>query len=111
MSKVKQCITSDDAIQRPKQHTKPCSDCPWARRSLRGWLGSLLPMQWLQIAFSDAKEPCHVIDNQQCAGLAIFRTHICKSPRDRTVLVLPKNPKLVFETAQEFLKHHTRNLR
>lgn len=104
---MRQCITSDEATPRATQHKKPCSDCPWSRRALKGWLGGDTPEQWLQVAFGEVKEPCHVHPNQQCAGLAIFRKNICKAPRDGTILVLPKNTTLVFSTPAEFLAHHT----
>ncbi len=35
----KKFISSEDAVQAKCQHTTPCSDCPWRRDSLNGWLG------------------------------------------------------------------------
>lgn len=46
--------------------------------------------------------------NQQCAGLAIFRTNICKSPRYRDILTLPQDKTTVFASPAEFIDHHSR---
>jgi hypothetical protein len=99
-------VSSRDAIQAPCQHTVPCTDCPWARKSLVGWLGPNDAEEWVQIAHSDAKVPCHVIDNQQCAGIAIYRKNVCKTPRDPEVLRLPADRETVFATPAEFKAHH-----
>jgi hypothetical protein len=49
---------------------------------------------------------CHCTTNQQCAGAAIYRANVCKSPRDKTLLRLEPDKALVFASSQEFLKHH-----
>lgn len=89
-----------------QQHTKPCSDCPWTRTSVPGWLGPETTDSFLQIAHGDNKYPCHVHCNQQCAGMAIYRQNVCKSPRDPTALRLPADEKTVFGTPSEFRSHH-----
>ena len=73
MAKRKKLVTIDEAVEAPKQHTKPCSDCPWSRESLKGWLGGVDPMTWLREAGTDHPIPCHTVSNQQCAGAAIYR--------------------------------------
>jgi hypothetical protein len=103
---MKQLISSDEAVQRQEPHTKPCSDCPFARTALNGWLGGLPIDVWVQRAHGDASEPCHVIDNQQCAGLAIYRANVAKKPRDPAALVLPADRAKVFATPMEFQAHH-----
>jgi len=47
MAKRKQLISSDEAKESKCQHKSPCSDCPWSRKSLKGWLGSLDINEWL----------------------------------------------------------------
>ncbi len=105
-------VTSSEARTAPKQHTKPCSDCPWRRDSVAGWLGPLKPEEWVEAARSDIRVPCHVISNQQCAGAAIYRANTCKSPRDPGALKLPKDAKKVFSaiTGSDFIEYHSRSL-
>lgn len=106
----KRFITSDNAKPSAKQHTAPCSDCPWSRSSFPGWTGPNTVQEWLRCAHSDQRINCHTRVQKdgepwQCAGAAIYRTHICKRPRDREVLELPANTALVFSWG-EFEKHH-----
>ena len=106
MSTRKTLITSEEATLAGKQITKPCSDCPWAKKSVGGWVGSLSPEQWVQYAHGEARMDCHVHPDAQCAGAAIYRANICKSPRDKTLLVLPPDKVRVFSRPQDFINHH-----
>jgi hypothetical protein len=54
----------------------------------------------------ETKIVCHVYSDVQCAGAAIYRANVCKVPRDRTILELPADGRLVFASAREFLAHH-----
>jgi hypothetical protein len=101
-----QLLTYLDAKPRKKQHRKPCSDCPFARTALRGWLGSMTAEEWLAGAHGEALIDCHTVSNQQCAGSAIYRANMAKSCRRKDVLVLPPNKELAFAHPQEFLNHH-----
>jgi len=105
---TKQLISSDEAVDAKCQHERPCSDCPWARTSLNGWLGGATDDQWLRTAHSDQKVPCHTLRGVQCAGLAIYRANVAKTPRDPSVLVLPKDHSAVFSTPMEFVEHHSK---
>jgi hypothetical protein len=60
---TRRLISSDEAVQSPVQHTQPCSDCPWARTALNGWLGGTGAEDWVRIAHSNSYVKCHVIDN------------------------------------------------
>lgn len=60
------------------QHTAPCSDCPWRRDSIPGWLGGDTSKEFVRLGHSDDVYNCHVITNQQCAGLAVFRANVIK---------------------------------
>lgn len=99
-------ITSDEALPAPGQHDRPCSDCPWSRDALPGWLGHLSAEQWLAEASSDRQIDCHVWDGAQCAGAAIYRANMAKLPRDPDVLRLPRDPEAVFNHPDEFTQHH-----
>lgn len=90
------------------QHKAPCRDCPWRRKSLEGWLGSLTADEWLQAAHGEARIDCHVhvAPPMQCAGAAIYRANNLKRPRYKEILVLPKDPDQVFSMPKEFRDHH-----
>lgn len=106
----KQLLTTEDATPLDKQITKPCSDCPFARASVSGWLGGLTPDQTLAQAHGEARIDCHVFTGPQCAGAAIYRANMAKRPRDPELLTLPPDRETVFSTFLEFQKHHTRKL-
>jgi hypothetical protein len=105
---VKQLISSDEAVQAKCQHVRPCSDCPWARTALPWWLGSNTAEEWLQFAHSNTFIPCHVIDNQQCAGVAIYRANALKHVPE-PLLTLPKDHEAVFSTPNQFRDHHKKS--
>lgn len=90
----------------PVQHKKSCSDCPWSRGSVAGWLGGMTAEEWLRDAHGEARILCHVHLPHQCAGAATYRANTLKVPRDRDALVLPADKKRCFATPAEFLKHH-----
>lgn len=104
--KRKQLLTTADAVPAKGQHTAPCSDCPWARTALKGWLGGESADNWVAEAHADAPIPCHVLDGAQCAGAAIYRANVCKRPRDPGALLLPADRKRVFASPVEFKRHH-----
>jgi len=102
----RQFLTGAEARPRRRQHTRPCSDCPWARASVAGWLGAASVDEWLDSVHGEALIDCHTVSNQQCAGAAIFRGNVCKLPRDPQILRLPPDRHLVFGRDAEFRKHH-----
>lgn len=87
------------------QHKKPCHDCPWRKVSVPGWLGGIDREDWLYQAHGEARIDCHTLVPAQCAGAAIYRTNVCKEPRDRSLLLLPES-KRVFDCPQDFMAHH-----
>lgn len=89
-----------------KQHTTPCGDCPWRRKSIPGWTGSVPPNQWILDAHGETRIDCHTLLGQQCAGAAMYRANVAKKPRDRALLILPRNKELVFSNPFEFKEHH-----
>lgn len=102
----KQLLTYEDAKQTKRQHKKPCSDCPFARTALPGWLAGETPAWWMQLAHGEGSSECHTTD-KMCAGLAIYRANVCKSLRDKNALELPADRKLVFANPMEFVAHHS----
>ena len=86
-----------------KQHTKPCSDCPFARESLPGWLGGQ-DAAWT--ALYAGWVACHVFKNTECAGHAIYQANLKRMPRTPDQFKLPEDREVVFATFQEFMDHH-----
>lgn len=104
--KRKQLICGDEAVPVAGELKKPCTDCPWARTSLRGWLGSMSADEWIAAAHGETKIDCHMFDGPQCAGAAIYRANVVKSCRDRSIVRLEPNRVKVFASPPEFLNHH-----
>lgn len=107
MARKRQLISSAEAVEGKVQHKRPCSDCPWARDSLNGWLGGLSAEEWVRIAHSDAVVDCHAIKNTQCAGIAIYRRNVCKQAMPPN-LRLEADRTAVFATPAEFIEHHSK---
>lgn len=101
----RQLISSDEAVKAKCQHKAPCSDCPWSRQSLNGWLGGASIDAWLHRAHGDDVVDCHTLRGAQCAGIAIYRRNVCKRSHPIN-LVLPKDEVAVFSTPMEFRAHH-----
>jgi hypothetical protein len=102
----RQLITFDQAKRAKGQHQTPCSDCPFARTALRGWLGSLTVDEWVLSVHGEDKIECHALLGADCAGAAIYRANVCKTLRDRAALKLPADRVTVFASPVEFAKHH-----
>ena len=100
--------TSEEAIPTTTQPTKPCHDCPFARTSIRGWLGGNTKEEWSEMVRGEVAIPCHALKGPQCAGAAIMRANMCKRPRDRSLLALPSDRLRVFANTREFEEHHDR---
>lgn len=105
---MRQLVPSTEARPAKRQHRAPCSDCPWARKALPGWLGPLQAPQWVQVAHGEGEPGCHTRQGMACAGIAIYRANVCKAPRDPEAFRLPANKTSVFATPAEFLAHHER---
>lgn len=103
---TRRLVSSAEARPAKKQHTTPCSDCPWTRKSVPGWLGPLTAEEWIQLAHNEGEPGCHCTTNMACAGLAIYRANVCKSPRDPAALRLPADTVKVFSWHTEFTAHH-----
>ena len=104
--KRKQLVSSEEAVPCEAQPRKPCSDCPWAKTALPGWLGGFTVDQWIRAAHGEERIDCHTLIGPQCAGAAIYRSNVGKNPRDRGLLLLPKDTETVFASPIEFTKYH-----
>jgi len=111
-----------------KQHTTPCAKCPFRKASLPGWLGGGTPEDFLSMANSEARMPCHCAAEgwvdyaaaqqpgtpehalPQCAGRAIFWANQChmQRPGSNLLELPPDGAKAVFHWSTEFLDHHNR---
>lgn len=109
MPRRRKLLTTDEAKPTSRQHKKPCSDCPFRRDAVPGWLGSLShqPDRYLELAHSERAVPCHSKIGPQCAGLAIYRANLYRRNAQPGVLQLPADREAVFVTPMEFSAHHT----
>jgi hypothetical protein len=105
---------------------KPCSDCPFRRKSMPGWLGSSSPEGFIQCINTDDILPCHQTINYEdpdwkekwiaqasgstCAGARIMAANMCKHPRDPEFPTMPKDKEAVFASPLEFVRHHREGL-
>lgn len=103
-----------------KQHTKPCSTCPFRRDSTPGELGGSPVETFIGQTFGAFWIPCHECidysdpnwreqyEKGQCAGTAIYRANCHPANRPPELLKLPADTELVFSTPAEFMAHHLR---
>jgi hypothetical protein len=103
----RQLLSSAEAVPAKVQHTQPCSDCPWARTALKGWLGGISIDEWIATAHSDEVVDCHCLTGAQCAGIAIYRRNVCKRA-DPPNLRLEVDREKVFAWPTEFKEHHSK---
>lgn len=105
------------------KHTQPCSDCPWRKDSIKGWLGGF-PIDWfVERIYADVPLNCHNtlgnIDGMSqeeiqrtkplCAGALIQYRNMVKLPRDpelaAAVTSVEQSDK-VFAHPHLFKQHH-----
>lgn len=101
----RQLISIEEAVPAKAQHRRPCSDCPWARTALKGWLGGATTEEWIASAHGDGRIDCHTLTGAECAGAAIYRANVAKSCRGN-VLRLEADRAIVFALPAEFIAHH-----
>lgn len=102
-----------------KQHTKPCSTCPFRRDCTPGELGGSPVETFIGQAFGAFLIPCHecidytdpdwktnCVKVNQCAGVSIYRSNCDPMDRPGALLRLPPDKELVFATPAEFMAHH-----
>lgn len=102
----------------------PCAECPWLRKSRRGYLGADNPESFYRSAVTnEGQHPCHIqIDYADpnwetdqlphvdlCAGNLIHFNNTMKRPRNpelaAAVDLVGKSPH-VFDWPTEFMAHH-----
>jgi hypothetical protein len=101
---MRKLITRGEAPRTHRPLTKACSDCPLRRDALNGWLGGSTPEEYARLCHSNQIVECHVHAGSRCAGLAIYRTNVCK--RQPPEHALPADLETVFANRMEFLAHH-----
>lgn len=98
----------------PPVVASPCSECPWRKSAVAGYLGPHSAKEWVRMAHGETAIACHKtiqVDEswegaRQCAGSAAFRANVCKRPRDPNVASGPPRED-VFSNNEEFVSHHT----
>jgi hypothetical protein len=99
----------------PPTRKEVCAECPWSRDAVPGHLGPNDAETWCEVAHSDSPVACHMTlthegwlspNVKQCAGVAIFRGNIGKSPRDPRIERWERNVDTVFAWDDEFIAYH-----
>jgi hypothetical protein len=101
---------------------QPCSDCPFRRAAMPGWLGAGSPESFIDCMNRDEPLPCHqTIDyddpdwlekwsaqesGSMCAGALIFMANKMQRPRTRGFPTLPPDKVAVFSNTVEFVRYH-----
>ncbi len=101
---------------------QPCSDCPFRRKAMPGWLGAGSPESFLDCMQRDEPLPCHqTIDygdprwldkwiaqenGPMCGGALIFMANKLQRSRDREFPTMPPDKTEVFSDSLEFVRHH-----
>ena len=99
---------------------KPCSDCPFRRKAMPGWLGASSPEGFIDCMQRDEPLPCHqTIDyddnphwlvewmhqktGNMCAGALIF---LANKLQHHPFEKMAKDPENVFSNSVEFVRYH-----
>lgn len=104
--------TVGDPYEWGEPSPKPCSDCPWLRTSLRGWLGPGTTADWITAAHADGPIGCHKtmesadVQTKHCTGAAIYRANVFKSTRTKWHRDVEQDTQQVFARSTEFQLHH-----
>lgn len=108
---------------------KPCTECPFKKKSLPGWLGEasgdperfLAPMEYhitpchLKVKWDEAEERNLIVDGKDnpCIGALHFLANSCKLPRGaripgpyKDLMKLSIKNEDVFKWEFDFKKHH-----
>ena len=96
----------------------PCAQCPYARSTSKEYLDTrgFNGFRFAAQAHMAALLPCHMDDadgianpagkNRQCAGAAIFRTHIDACIPTDILPKLPEDKEAIFANEAELIAHH-----
>lgn len=86
----------------------PCSDCPFRKDSLKGWLGS----QRMADILAAGSFVCHKHNELQCAGHMIIKGEdnlFIKAAQILDVNLNLKGQRLVFKLQDDCIWHHSHN--
>lgn len=101
-----------------------CSECPFLKKSLAGWLADYTPSELLIIIMGEKPFPCHMDqqedvkweevgddENPLCAGALMFMKKNGKIPRNYELAEKVKEINIkdcdIILSSIEFIKHHT----
>lgn len=101
---------------------KPCSDCPFRRKAMPGWLGAGSPESFIDCMQRDEPLPCHqTIDydnphwlvewmhqknGNACAGSLIFMANKLQRPHTPGFPTMEPDHETVFSNTVEFVRYH-----
>lgn len=98
---------------------KPCSNCPFRKDSLKGWLGKSRAQEIADsdsfvchktVNYSDLESERDLNNRKQCAGFMILKKDEALAVSWAKVLSINLDLKgfsLVFDSKEDFIKHHS----
>lgn len=110
-------------MTKPVFQKKPCKQCPFRKKAMKGWLGEAHPESFVGTLLLESEVlPCHsTIDysrkdwheawtmrreGKACAGAIATACNSGKRPRYLTVPVPERNREEVFARFADFIEHH-----
>lgn len=99
----------------PSAVPQPCVECPFLRSAVPGHIGPYMAHEWPEMCHAEGPIACHMTieregqpwpELKQCAGAAIFRANIFKSPRHPNIAKGERDTVRVFAWDDEFIAHH-----
>lgn len=96
---------------------EPCSDCPWRKNALPGWLGNHDVDYFHDVFEQDFPYPCHQTmgkpNEHICTGLVFTRVNSCKiskypGPLKETENALRDVQNNCFDNIHQFKDYHSK---
>lgn len=94
------------------RHKTPCSECPWRKKSVKGYLGGNTVEAYALPVRHGVPVPCHMSGGAKttmCAGSAIVMQNSCTVPRDdhqAKQIDKVRKSRDVFQFVTEFERYH-----
>ena len=85
---------------------KPCSNCPFKKDTLKGWLGE----QRITEILNQDSFVCHKKTHLQCAGHMLIKDNeniFVRTANQLNMKLELSGKELVFETKEECIQHHS----
>lgn len=89
----------------------PCSNCPWRKDSLQGWLGEGIEAHAQERSFVCHKTARPGKERKQCAGHMLLKKRenfYFKLAEDNNIDLELRGEELIFDSVEDAIIHHRR---